>query len=156
MALVQDAKVDLVSALNREAATALADTGLTFSQVQPGEGDLAKIRLTAKSDYTFRGTRVVQYHRRNLADLVTMFPVYPRMQPLATLYAMLTSIRDAGVRFTTDDLEDAPVVTRQDGMFEIQLTAKAGSIAWYGSAKFIFQNLPPISLAYKENNLTWS
>lgn len=156
MALVQDAKVDLVSALNREAATALADTGLQFSQVQPGAGDLAKIRLTAKADYDFRSTRVVQYHRRNLADLLGKFRVYPRMQPQATLYALLTSIRDAGVRFTTDDLEDALVVTRQDGMFEVQLTAKPGSIGWYGTGTFIFQNLPPISLAYKEFNLTWS
>lgn len=156
MALVEDAKADLISALNREAATALDGTGLTFSQVLPGTGNLAKIRLTAKADYTYRGTRVVEYHRRNLADLLGKFPVYPRMQPQATLYALLTSIRDAGVRFTTDDLEDAPVITREDGMFEVQLTAKPGSIGWYGTGTFIFQNLPPISLAYKEFNLTWS
>ncbi|MNM35594.1 hypothetical protein D3C81_462940 [compost metagenome] len=156
MALVQDSKADFVLALNRESATALSETGLTFSVPSPGVGNLAQVRLTSKSDYTFRGTKVIEYHRRDLATLPGMFPVYPRMDPKATLYEMLTSLRDSGVLFTTDDLVDGPVVTRQDGNYEVQLTAKPASLAWFGTGLLIFQNLPPISLAIKEFNLNWS
>lgn len=156
MALVQDSKADLVLALNREGATALSETGLLFSRVSPTDGDKVKIRLTAKSDYEFRGTKVIEYHRRDLATLPGKFPVYPRMEPKATLYEMLTSLRDSGVMFTTDDLEDAPVVTRGDGDFEVLLVAKPGSLAWHGTGTLIFKNLPHISLAIKDFNLNWS
>lgn len=156
MALVQDSKADFVLALNRDSATALSETGLTFSPVKAGVGDLTKVRLTATGSYDYRGTKVIEYHRRDLAALPGKFPVYPRMEPKATLYEMLTSLRDTGVLFTTADLVDGPVITREDGNFEVQLTAKPGSLAWIGTGKLIFQNLPPISLAIKEFNLTWS
>ncbi|MNP76427.1 hypothetical protein D3C76_1736610 [compost metagenome] len=78
------------------------------------------------------------------------------MDPQATLYAQLTQLRDAGLLLTTNDVEDAPVVARGDGTFEVQLIAKPASIAWYGSVLFVFQNLPPITLAIKDYNLTWS
>ncbi|MNI49626.1 hypothetical protein D3C76_25950 [compost metagenome] len=159
MALVQEAKVDLVSSLNREVATALDSTGLIFSRVQPSNesGESVKLRLTALNTYTYRGTRVIEYHRRNLADLPSKLAVTPRMEPKATLYEQLLGLRDsAGINFSQDDVEDAPVTAREDGLFEVQLTAKAGSLNWYGTVRFVFQNLPPITLAIKEYNLAWS
>lgn len=156
MALVQDSKVDLVLALNRDSASALDGTGLQFSPVVPTTGGKVKIRLTALGTYTFKGTKVIEYQRRDLADLPGKFPVQPRMEPKATLYELLTSIRDAGVSFTTADLVDAPVTARGDGKFEVVLTAKPASIAWYGTGTFIFQNLPPITLAIKDTSLPWS
>lgn len=156
MALIQDSKADFVLALNREGATALSETGLVFSPVAPMAGDKAKVRVTANADYTFRGTKVIEYQRRDLALLPGKFPVYPRMEPKSTLHALLPGLRDAGVLFTTADLDDAPVITREDGLYEVQLTAKSGSLAWFGTGKLVFQNLPHISLAIKDFNLTWS
>lgn len=161
MALIQGSKVDLVSALNRETPVALDYAGLVFSPVVPLQSDpsgkLVKVRLSTLPTYTYKGNDVLEYSRRNLADLPGIFPVLPRCVPGATLYAMLTALADGtSILFTTDDLEDAPVVTRQDGNYQVQLTAKAGSYAWYGTGLLIFRNLPHISLAVVDNNLSWS
>lgn len=161
MALIQGSKLDLVSALNRETPVALDYAGLIFSPVVPLQSDpsgkLVKVRLSALDTYVHKGTDTFEYSRRNLADLPGIFPVLPRCIPGSTLYAMLTALADGtSVLFTTDDVEDAPVVAREDGNYQVQLTAKPGSYAWCGSGLLVFRNLPHISLAVVSNNLSWS
>lgn len=160
MALIQGSTVDLVSALNRETPVALDHAGLYFSPVVPIDSDplgkRVKVRLTALENYVYKGNDVLEYNRRDLADLPGIFPVLPRCIPRETLYQMLDELRDGtSITFTEDDLDDAPVVAREDGMFEVQLTAKAGSYAWYGSVVLVFRYLPHISLAVINNNLSW-
>lgn len=156
MALIQSGKDDLLTAVRRESIYSILPlANWQLSPVVPGEGGLAKIRLTPLAGVAVRGSGVYQYNRRHFKDLASKYIVPPRIKPQATLYAMLPYLTDIGLGLTQDDVLDSPVVSLSDGTFELTLTAKPMSIGWYGTGKLVVRNLPPISLAIVENNLNW-
>lgn len=160
MALIQGGKGDVVSALARESLT-LDPDGLIVSPALPlkddPSGKRVKVRVTALEDYIYTGNDVAIYSRRDLADLPAIFPVLPRCHPEPTLYEMLERFSlGLGILFSEGDLEDAPIVYREDGLFDVQLVAKDLSYSWCGSVLFTFRNLPPISFGVLNDNLSWS
>lgn len=160
MSLIQGAKRDIVSTLNREAKTPLDYAGLKLSPpASTGSGALpeTKVRITALGTYTYRGTEVITYDRLRLQDLPSRLYILPKLPPLGTLYELLPWIADkVGILFTTDDLNDAPVVVNGPGNYQVALVAKALSHGWIGSCVLNFTDLPPISLAITNVDIGWT
>lgn len=160
MSLIQGGKRDIVALLNREAKVPLSVDGLKISPATTtGSGALpeTKIRITALGTYTYRGTEVVTYDRLRLQELPTRLYTLPKMPPLGTLYELLPWIADKiGILFTTDDLNDAPVVVNAPGDYQVALVAKPLSYGWVGNCVLRFTDLPPISLAITNRDIGWT
>lgn len=160
MSLIQGAKRDIVSTLNRESKVVLDYTGLILGKpVSTGSGALpeTKMRITALGTYAYRGTEVITYDRLRLQELPTRLYVLPKLPPLGTLYELLPWIADkVGILFTTDDVDDAPVVTNAPGDYQVAMVAKPLSHGWVGSCVLKFTDLPPISLAITNVDIGWT
>ncbi|MNQ00184.1 hypothetical protein D3C85_128270 [compost metagenome] len=160
MSLIQGAKRDIVSTLNRESKVVLDYAGLIIGKpATTGSGALpeTKIRITALPTYAYRGTQVITYDRLRLQELPGLMYTVPRMPPLGTLYELLPWIADQiGILFTTDDLSDAPVVVNAQGDYSVSLVAKPLSHGWVGSCVLNFTDLPPISLAITNVDIGWT
>lgn len=159
MSLIQGAKRDIVSTLNRESKVVLDPAGLILGQpTTTGSGALpeTKLRITALATYAYRGTEVITYDRLRLQDLPSKLYTLPKLPPLGTLYELLPWIADkVGILFTTDDLVDAPVVTNAVGDYQVSMVAKPLSYGWVGTCVLKFTDLPPISLAITNTDIGW-
>ena len=160
MSLIQGGKRDIVALLNRESKVPLSADGLRFSPATTtGSGALpeTKVRITSLDTYAYRGTEVITYNRLRLQELPTRLYKLPKMPPLGTLYELLPWIADKiGILFTTDDLNDAPVVVNAAGDYQVALVAKPLSYGWVGNCVLKFTDLPPISLAITNRDIGWT
>lgn len=160
MSLVQTPLNDLTSAINTLAGVNLTGVydivGLVPTQV--GESDLnTKLAIRAKAtDATYRGEQVLYYDRLNLNDLVHLQPYMFKVgMPIgANLYDNLDRVlKQTGLRFTADDVEDA--VTQEEGndIVSVMLVAKSGSLGYVGSYKLLMADIPHISEAFYSSRL---
>lgn len=156
MALIYGSKRDIVATLNRSTRDDLTFNDLIFSPVFKGDDEtLTRIRLTVKDDGEFRESEVVVYRRLDLSKFPTLLPVWPKLPFSPTLYDLLPTLsRYLGIRFTTDDVKDAPV-KEENGGYEVIIEAKETSYGWVGSFPLRFYDLPPITIPITETDIRW-
>lgn len=137
-----ESKASVLGYINAANGTNYTLNDIQFGTPVPTEGTWAgnntskntAVRLTAPPGTTYQGSRVVTYDRLDIASLqyITGF-VIKRSNP-ATVHDLLAAILySTGIPLTTDDLEDSPCTPGANGTSTATLTAKAGSIGWFGS-----------------------
>lgn len=106
------------------------------------------MRVTAKEGLPFAGTKVCTYNRFDLAALTPAnFPGLKcaaySVDSVADLFPMLAYWN--GIQFSSDDLEDLPLVDNGDGTQTATLRAKATSVGWIGEGTItVTQGSAPI------------
>lgn len=158
MALCDTPLVDFNKNVNRQTKVYMDINNAILSPTFPtAEPDINKVRLTLKDEHTYRGTGVLTYNRLNLADLETMLPVRPNIDPKSIrLYNILDEMTQGmGILLTEEDVYDSNVVNDPIRGFNIELKAKPGSYRWYGIHRLFFENLPPLSIALTRADILW-
>lgn len=91
------------------------------------------IRLTGKGE--FGGQKIVTYTRRDLSNLQHLPWLKVGPGRATSTHGLLKGLRAfTGLDFTSDDLEDLPLVV-DNGQISAVLTAKPGSVGWVGSVQ---------------------
>lgn len=139
---------DFILGLNAANGTSFKATDFTYSAPQSLSGtwqgqvtaDNTAVRLTAKAGGAYQGTKVVTYTRFNLADLTPAnFPGMKcsayNINSTAALFPMYTYWN--GIQFSSEDLEDLPLVDNGDGTKTATLRAKATSQGWVGEGTIL-------------------
>lgn len=162
MALRDDSKTNVYSALSTLAGVALTPAIVTLSPPkaisQDPNGKDTQIKVTAVATANYRGSGTYQYKRLKLEDLpgLLYLPLRVAADQPQNLYGLLTLIRQQlGINFSTDDVEDASIVTQGD-VRTLKITAKAGSLVWQGSCTLTLGNLPNFAELFNSDIILWS
>lgn len=162
MALREDSKTNFVGALAALGGVTITPATVALSTPKALTGDAdgkdTQLKVTALSTSGFRGSAIYKYKRLKLSDLPGLLYQPLRVSPddPQTLYDLFALIRkQLGINFSTDDVEDATVVTTGDGR-TLKITAKAGSLVWQGSCTLTLGNLPNFSALFNSDTILWS
>jgi hypothetical protein len=158
MALCDSPLVDFNKNVNRQTKVYLSVEDAILSPTYPtAEPGVNKLRLTLKDEYRYRGTGIVTYNRLNLADLETMLPVKPNIDPAAQrLYHVLDEVTQGlGILLTVADVYDSGLVYDPVRGWNMELKARPESYRWYGIYRLYFENLPALSTTLTRLNLLW-
>lgn len=139
---------DFLATLNAANSTAFTAADITFGVPQVVEGTWqgqvtshnSAMRVTAKAGGAYQGTKVLTYDRLKLNDLVSAnIPGFKVSAYTATtIYTLFPMLQYwTGIQFTTDDLNDGPLVDNGDNTMTAVLSAKPGSIGWIGNLSII-------------------
>lgn len=145
MSYMTPSLTDFLASLNAANSTAYVANDLTFGVPQALSGTWqgqvttrnTVVRVTAKAGSPYQGTRQITYDRLDLAKLtaVNLAGFQCAAYNVTTLYNLLPMLQYwTGIQFTTDDLEDAPLVDNGDSTQTVLVKAKAGSLGWIGTA----------------------
>lgn len=160
MSLVQTPLSDLTSTINTLTGVNLTGVFDVVGLIPTPVGESTrntKIAIQAKaSDSNYKGRQFLYYDRIDLAQLVELQPdMYRVGMPVgASLYDNLNIIlAQTGLKFTTDDIEDATSIQEDEDTVSVMLVAKPGSLGYVGSYKLLMAGLPPISEAFYSSRL---
>lgn len=139
---------DFLAALNAANSTAFTAADVVFGVPQVVEGTWqgqvtthnTALRVTAKDGGAYQGTKVLTYDRLKLNDLIDAnIPGFKVSAYTAdTVYTLFPMIQYwTGIQFTTDDLNDAPLVDNGDNTMTAVLSAKPGSVGWIGNLSIV-------------------
>jgi hypothetical protein len=145
MAYMTQSLPDVLAAINAANSTTYKVTEIDFGAPQALSGTWkgqatsrnTGIRITAKAGSPYQGKRDLTYDRLNLGSLnATNLPGFKcSAYNVTTVYTLLPMLQYwTGIQFTTDDLEDAPLVDNGDDTHSVTLTAKTTSLGWIGTA----------------------
>lgn len=148
MAYMTQSLPDVLAAINTANSTAYKVSEINFGVPEALSGTWkgqvtsrnTGIRLTAKAGSPYQGKRDLTYDRLNLATLnATNLPGFKcAAYNATTVHTLLPMLQYwTGIQFTTDDLEDDPLVDNGDNTQSVTLRAKAGSLGWIGSAPLV-------------------
>lgn len=170
MSLNDTSKVNLLKTLAPWNSVSLTEDKVILSKIKPVgdtgetlvrltgravEGQVNESGLTEPQQLNVIGTTVVEYRRRNLADLPGQFLVPPRLSPSDTTHALLEKLRDAtGLRLDTDDVLDLPVTVSEDTI-SVTLRATDESYGWYGECVLTCRPLADISIRLTNTTIRW-
>lgn len=94
------------------------------------------VRIMGGTSGKYGGRQVITYDRLNLASLAKIPGFQVRATGAKTVHDLIPNLRYYnGLRFTTDDLENTPIVQDSDGKLQAVLSAKANSLGWVGSVQ---------------------
>lgn len=148
MSFLTPSKQDVLNYVNSTNSTTYVLADLVFGTPAPTEGSWqgnvttknTVLRIAAAPGGTYQGSVVVVYDRLNLASLANIPGFKPRATNPATTHDILGGIRYfTGLNLSVDDIEPTPMTDNGDGTYTGTLTAKAGSLGWYGSIQVIVQ-----------------
>lgn len=156
MSYMHPSLIDFILGLNAANGTTFLTTDFNYSPPQVLTGTWqgqattknTAMRITAKPGLAFAGTKVCTYNRFKLSDLTPAnFPGLKcsayNVTSVAGLFAMLAYWN--GIQFSSDDLEDLPLVDNGDGTKTATLRAKATSQGWVGEGTItVTQGSAPI------------
>lgn len=148
MSYMTPSLTDFLKALNTANSTAYTVNDITFGVPQALSGTWqgqvttrnTGVRVTAKAGGPYQGKRDLTYDRLNLASLTAtnLAGFQCSAYNITTVHTLLPMLKYwTGIQFTTDDLENNPLVDNGDNTSTTTLTAKAGSLGWIGSATLI-------------------
>lgn len=135
---------DLLAITNAANSTSftLADVDFGTPQVLSGtwQGNTTTkntgVKITAKAGGSYQGKQSVAFDRLKLNDLAAVnFPGLTLTgYGVTSAHGLIPWLSYwNGLHFTTDDIEDSALTDNGDGTRTVTLTAKAGSLGWYGS-----------------------
>lgn len=142
---------DFLAALNAANSTTYVEGDFLYGTPQVVDGTWhgqstthnTAIRLTAKPGSAYQGVQTLTYDRLSLSALSAVrFPGFQVSAfNIASVHGLLPALANwTGIQFTTDDLEDIPLTDAGNGTKTTQLTAKAGSMGWIGTANLTVKN----------------
>lgn len=148
MSIHYGSKQSLVNYINTANGASLTVAELTFGTPQPVEGTWREglvagntaIKITAKDESTFKGSRVVVYDRLNLNDFSKLCPLSVKAYGPTKLSDFFPPLfRRYGLVLSPEDFVDAPFTYAGDNAEEIELVAKADAVGWTGKMKVTVQ-----------------
>lgn len=136
---------DVLAAINAANSTTYTANDIVFGVPQALSGTWkgqvtsrnTGIRISAKAGSAYQGKRDLTYDRLNLGSLTAAnLPGFQcSAYNVTTVHGLLPMLQYwTGIQFTTDDLEDTPLVDNGDNTQSTTLTAKVGSLGWMGQA----------------------
>jgi hypothetical protein len=148
MAYMTQSLPDVLAAINAANSTAYKATEISFGVPEALSGTWkgqvtsrnTGVRITAVPGGPYQGKRDLTYDRLSLGTLnATNFPGFKcSAYNVTTVHGLLPMLRYwTGIQFTTDDLEDDPLVDNGNNTQSVTLRAKAASLGWIGSAPLV-------------------
>lgn len=135
-----DSVLSYINAQNTGQVLTQADLTFTAPKVVAGTWRAANtqrntaVRIMGVPSGKYGGRQVITYDRLDLASLAKIPNFQVRATGAKTVHDLIPNLRYYnGLRFTTDDLENTPLVTDSDGKLQAVLSAKANSLGWIGS-----------------------
>ena len=141
-------KVSLVQYINSANAAPLTAAELDFGTPKPTAGTWREglmagntaIKITAKPESIYQGSRVITYDRLNLSDFDHLGPLSLKMYQPTKLSDFWPALwRRYGIVVDPADFVDAPFTFAGTEPEEINIQAKPDAIGWTGSMKIIVQ-----------------
>ena len=147
MAVLIDAKTILFQKISSLTKVTLDESNATLSNVRPYTGTTS-IRNTS-IDVLQNGTDepfTVHYDRIKIGDLdfTTELDDLYLIHGESTHELLEEMFKWTNFHFTTDDVEDLPVVHLGGGIYRCDLKAKSDSLLWMGEGHFTFRDMPGI------------
>lgn len=149
MSILYSSKQSLVNYINSANSSSLTVAELNFGVPQPiagtwreglVAGDTA-IKITAKPESTFQGSRVVIYNRLKLNDFPKLCPLSVKAYGVTKLSDFFPALfRRYGIVLSLEDFVDAPFSFAGAGPEEVTIQAKADAIGWQGGLTFTVQS----------------
>lgn len=143
--------------------TVVDPTMWAFSPVvidNPALQDAARVKLTPSAkNTTYKNSRIFSYKRLDLQSVgisakVIRFNVVDG-DTAHTHFANL--LAQLGILFDATDIEPTPLATTATpGVYTLTLTAKPGSLAWYGTTTIRVEPFQHISLYVNTDSFTWN
>lgn len=141
-------KVSLVQYINQANAAPLTAAELSFGTPKPTAGTWREglmagntaLKITAKPESVFQGSRVITYDRLNLNDFDKLGPLSLKMYQPTKLSDFWPALwRRYGIIVDPDDFIDAPFTFAGTDPEVINIQAKPEAIGWIGSMKIVVQ-----------------
>lgn len=148
MSIHYGSKQSLVNYINTANGASLTVAELNFGTPQAVEGTWREglvagntaIKITAKEESTFKGSRVVVYDRLNLNDFSKLCALSVKVYAPTKLSDFFPALfRRYGLVLSPEDFVDAAFSYAGANAEEIELVAKADAIGWTGKMKVTVQ-----------------